>query len=451
MAKPHRYCPRVVTKFPLEGSEASELSFHAGDFIRVEREQEGAWWFGEHEKTGQLGLFPVNYVGAVDDFLCATVHVADMHGKLPMIQVSERQEVEEEAPAEVVPLEVTLAGAEPSVTDTVEAVETNEPEKDIATPIKKVETVKYEEIALEMESKLRIYGPSSVAGHVEGLILTAAPEMAERRVVLFPIECFKLEHGENDEILPTIKADLQRWDGRIDGLAQLRSTCGDIRKSLKVALLKFQNALTARKDAVMTKRALVAIPDLEDALKAHDTLPAAYQPGTFQLAQFVQEASEYIPQVKNATRVIPRCVQQCDQCVQWIESVVDLVDKDLRIAHASFVRYQTMLQVAELPHNMSPAAVTAALVESAGEGSSQMRSVEEEKEEEKREAEAEAEATKESSSPLEESSAEAIEGLQSPGDRTPNEEEVALEARMEHIEVVEATAADDPKAGEKEM
>jgi hypothetical protein len=136
------------------------------------------------------------------------------------------------------------------------------------------------------------------------------------------------------------------------------------------------------------------------------------------------------------------------------------VDKDLRIAHASFVRYQTMLQVAELPHNMSPAAAAAAsdaaaLVESAGEGSSQMRCVEDEKEEgmekEKKEEKAEAEATKESSSPLEESSAEAIEGLQSPGDRTPNEEEVALEARMEHIEVVEATAEDDPKAGEKEM
>jgi hypothetical protein len=52
--------PRAVALYDFEGSDERELSFHAGDNIRVLGMPDGEWWQGEFE--GRLGWFPKSHV-----------------------------------------------------------------------------------------------------------------------------------------------------------------------------------------------------------------------------------------------------------------------------------------------------------------------------------------------------------------------------------------------------
>lgn len=53
----HRY---VTALFDFTASGDDELSFHAGDRLLVEKEDDSGWWFGQ--LNGKSGIFPSNYV-----------------------------------------------------------------------------------------------------------------------------------------------------------------------------------------------------------------------------------------------------------------------------------------------------------------------------------------------------------------------------------------------------
>jgi hypothetical protein len=61
----HKYAvmnslPRAVATFDFQAESEKEISFHAGDQIRVLGTPDGDWWQGE--VAGMLGWFPKSYV-----------------------------------------------------------------------------------------------------------------------------------------------------------------------------------------------------------------------------------------------------------------------------------------------------------------------------------------------------------------------------------------------------
>lgn len=55
---PERY--RCVTKYP--ANSRFELSLNVGDIVILQKKRENGWYKGELTRTGQVGLFPANFV-----------------------------------------------------------------------------------------------------------------------------------------------------------------------------------------------------------------------------------------------------------------------------------------------------------------------------------------------------------------------------------------------------
>mmetsp|Transcript_4086 Transcript_4086/g.6197 ORF Transcript_4086/g.6197 Transcript_4086/m.6197 type:complete len:171 (-) Transcript_4086:286-798(-) len=53
---------RVIAVYPCQADEDDELSFLKDDIIFVTDKESDEWWFGRCERTGDEGVFPVNYV-----------------------------------------------------------------------------------------------------------------------------------------------------------------------------------------------------------------------------------------------------------------------------------------------------------------------------------------------------------------------------------------------------
>lgn len=55
---PERY--RCVTKYP--ANSRFELSLNVGDVVILQKKRDNGWYKGELSRTGQVGLFPANFV-----------------------------------------------------------------------------------------------------------------------------------------------------------------------------------------------------------------------------------------------------------------------------------------------------------------------------------------------------------------------------------------------------
>lgn len=60
--KPERY--RCVTKYP--AMSRVELSMNVGDIIILQKKRPNGWYKGELSRTGQIGLFPANFVELIE-------------------------------------------------------------------------------------------------------------------------------------------------------------------------------------------------------------------------------------------------------------------------------------------------------------------------------------------------------------------------------------------------
>lgn len=60
--KPERY--RCVTKYP--AMSRVELSLNVGDIIILQKKRPNGWYKGELSRTGQVGLFPANFVELIN-------------------------------------------------------------------------------------------------------------------------------------------------------------------------------------------------------------------------------------------------------------------------------------------------------------------------------------------------------------------------------------------------
>lgn len=60
--KTERY--RCVTKYP--AMSRVELSLNVGDIIILQKKRPNGWYKGELSRTGQVGLFPANFVELID-------------------------------------------------------------------------------------------------------------------------------------------------------------------------------------------------------------------------------------------------------------------------------------------------------------------------------------------------------------------------------------------------
>lgn len=61
-SKPERY--RCVTKYP--AMSRVELSLNVGDIIILQKKRPNGWYKGELSRTGQVGLFPANFVELIE-------------------------------------------------------------------------------------------------------------------------------------------------------------------------------------------------------------------------------------------------------------------------------------------------------------------------------------------------------------------------------------------------
>lgn len=59
---PERY--RCVTKYP--ANSRFELSLNVGDIVILQKKRDNGWYKGELSRTGQIGLFPANFVELID-------------------------------------------------------------------------------------------------------------------------------------------------------------------------------------------------------------------------------------------------------------------------------------------------------------------------------------------------------------------------------------------------
>lgn len=60
---PERY--RCVTKYP--ANSRIELSLNVGDIVILQKKRDNGWYKGELSRTGQVGLFPANFVELIDN------------------------------------------------------------------------------------------------------------------------------------------------------------------------------------------------------------------------------------------------------------------------------------------------------------------------------------------------------------------------------------------------
>lgn len=59
---PERY--RCVTKYP--ANSRFELSLNVGDIVILQKKRDNGWYKGELSRTGQVGLFPANFVELIE-------------------------------------------------------------------------------------------------------------------------------------------------------------------------------------------------------------------------------------------------------------------------------------------------------------------------------------------------------------------------------------------------
>lgn len=48
--------------YSYQAQQSDELSFEAGDVMKIITEEDATWWKGESESSGKSGLFPSSYV-----------------------------------------------------------------------------------------------------------------------------------------------------------------------------------------------------------------------------------------------------------------------------------------------------------------------------------------------------------------------------------------------------
>lgn len=60
---PERY--RCVTKYP--ANSRFELSLNVGDIIILQKKRDNGWYKGELLRSGQIGLFPANFVELINE------------------------------------------------------------------------------------------------------------------------------------------------------------------------------------------------------------------------------------------------------------------------------------------------------------------------------------------------------------------------------------------------
>lgn len=56
---------QVIALYPYEAQNDDELTFHKDAVINVLSKEDASWWKGE--VNGQVGVFPMNYVGPLTD------------------------------------------------------------------------------------------------------------------------------------------------------------------------------------------------------------------------------------------------------------------------------------------------------------------------------------------------------------------------------------------------
>ncbi|OWF47609.1 growth factor receptor-bound protein 2-like [Mizuhopecten yessoensis] len=60
--KPEKVVEKVTCLYDFNPADEEELKFSKGDILEVLEKDLDSWWKGKHTKTGQTGLFPINYV-----------------------------------------------------------------------------------------------------------------------------------------------------------------------------------------------------------------------------------------------------------------------------------------------------------------------------------------------------------------------------------------------------
>lgn len=55
---------RCVTKYP--ANSRFELSLNVGDVVILQKKRDNGWYKGELARTGQIGLFPANFVELIE-------------------------------------------------------------------------------------------------------------------------------------------------------------------------------------------------------------------------------------------------------------------------------------------------------------------------------------------------------------------------------------------------
>lgn len=56
---------RCVTKYP--ANSRFELSLNVGDVVILQKKRDNGWYKGELQRTGQIGLFPANFVELIQN------------------------------------------------------------------------------------------------------------------------------------------------------------------------------------------------------------------------------------------------------------------------------------------------------------------------------------------------------------------------------------------------
>lgn len=56
---------RCVTKYP--ANSRFELSLNVGDVVILQKKRDNGWYKGELSRTGQVGLFPANFVELIEN------------------------------------------------------------------------------------------------------------------------------------------------------------------------------------------------------------------------------------------------------------------------------------------------------------------------------------------------------------------------------------------------
>lgn len=56
---------RCVTKYP--ANSRFELSLNVGDIVILQKKRDNGWYKGELHRTGQIGLFPANFVELIEN------------------------------------------------------------------------------------------------------------------------------------------------------------------------------------------------------------------------------------------------------------------------------------------------------------------------------------------------------------------------------------------------